>query len=592
MRKTSSIKSKLNKVIIIPAIFVLMLLIGAVLFNILLLKSTILQQLNFSTAIITEKANAYLNGAEILLNTISYSILDLDLQEKYNLLKETMINNGKFTIMYLLDEKGRVLVENTGTDKFRSFDLSGESFYKGAISTGKLFYSEPFISIFSDKISVTISLPIIRNNKIEGILIGELNLIELQHIIDNLTIIENASIFIADDFGRLIAHPNHNWVQERRIVIDNYFVKTGLNKNNYTGFYFDKNLKKWILGRTAKIKNNWLVVITQDRLRVIYPLFVFIVISIVGFIITIMFFLLLQLKNINKITEAIFLFIDKTESLSKGSYKEIQKDKVNSFSEINRLSRSFSRMIKAIKDRDRYLEQRVKDRTSELEKANKELELFSYSISHDLKAPIRAINGYSTLLEEEYKKELDENGKNYIEIIRNTSKKMGELIEGLLLLLKFKKTDLKIEKTNLSDIAQKIIMNYLALNLNRKINYYIEPNLYTFCDKLLINAVLENLINNALKFTEKKEIAEISLNKEIKNNKDIFILKDNGAGFDMNYYNKLFGIFQRLHHEHEFTGHGIGLAIVQSIIHKHGGEIWANSEIGKGTIFYFTLTKK
>ncbi|MFA5403467.1 MAG: PAS domain S-box protein [Ignavibacteria bacterium] len=235
------------------------------------------------------------------------------------------------------------------------------------------------------------------------------------------------------------------------------------------------------------------------------------------------------------------------------------------------------------------LEQRVIERTTQLEQANKELEAFSYSVSHDLRAPLRSIDGFSLALYEDYFNKLDDKAKDYLSRIRNSTKRMDELIDSMLKLSRVTRFELRYDKVDLSSLTKDIIDKLISDDVKRVAEFKIEENIVANGDQYLLKILLENLINNAWKYTSKKEKTIIELGSFKKESDVVYFIKDNGIGFDMKYYDKLFGAFQRLHSKKEFPGIGIGLATARRIIHRHSGKIWAESEIDKGTTFYFTL---
>jgi PAS domain S-box-containing protein len=235
------------------------------------------------------------------------------------------------------------------------------------------------------------------------------------------------------------------------------------------------------------------------------------------------------------------------------------------------------------------LEQRVAERTVQLEAANKELEAFSYSVSHDLRAPLRAIDGFSQALLEDCNDRLDEEGKGYLHHVREASQEMAQLIDDLLHLARVTRSEMRWEIVNLSELARVVVKELKDREPERSVIVNIEEGLVTHGDKRLLRILLSNLLGNAWKFTSKQESAEVSLGKEKKDDQILFFVRDNGAGFDMAYANKLFGAFQRLHSVREFEGTGIGLATVQRIVHRHGGRVWANGAVKHGATFYFTL---
>lgn len=238
------------------------------------------------------------------------------------------------------------------------------------------------------------------------------------------------------------------------------------------------------------------------------------------------------------------------------------------------------------------LEQRVKERTTELAAANKELEAFSYSVSHDLRAPLRGIDGFSKVLLERYSEQLDDRAKHYLDRIRAGTQRMGELIEDMLMLSRVTRAEMKRSIVNLSQIAQEVSENLNESQPERSVQWNITPEITALGDSALLRIVLENLLSNAWKFTSKCTQTQIEFGTTILPDRTLaYFVKDNGVGFDMAYVNKLFIAFQRLHSISEFPGTGVGLAIVQRIIHRHGGIVWAEGTINQGAIFYFTLSE-
>jgi len=245
--------------------------------------------------------------------------------------------------------------------------------------------------------------------------------------------------------------------------------------------------------------------------------------------------------------------------------------------------------VRSIKNHNQKLESEVAERTSQLQTANKELEAFSYSVSHDLRAPLRGIDGFSQILLEDYQEKLDDTGKDYIARIRAATTKMDELIDSLLKLSRISRFEMKFEKVNLSLIVRKITNDLQQSDQSRITEFIVPENITAFGDASLLNIVFENLLSNAWKFTSKKDKTVIEFGFFTENSKTIYYVKDNGVGFDMQYANKLFSAFQRLHSDKEYPGTGVGLTTVQRIIRRHSGDIWAESLLNVGTTFYFTL---
>jgi PAS domain S-box-containing protein len=236
-----------------------------------------------------------------------------------------------------------------------------------------------------------------------------------------------------------------------------------------------------------------------------------------------------------------------------------------------------------------HLNKELEQNINELQRVNMELEAFSYSISHDLRTPIRAIHGYTGILRDDYSDNLDESGKQVIRSIMRNAKKMGQLIDDLLAFSKIGRKELHFTSVNTDELVKHTIEELKKITPNLKTTIQVNELLPVQADYNLLTQVFINLISNAIKYSEPKEDAIVEIGSYKKDSEIIYYIKDNGVGFDMKYYNKLFGVFQRLHSEEAFTGTGVGLALVKRIVNKHGGHVWAESELGIGTTFYFSL---
>ncbi|HYG98474.1 MAG TPA: PAS domain S-box protein [Terriglobales bacterium] len=235
------------------------------------------------------------------------------------------------------------------------------------------------------------------------------------------------------------------------------------------------------------------------------------------------------------------------------------------------------------------LEDRVRQRTIELEVANKELEAFSYSVSHDLRAPLRSLDGFSHILLDEYRDKLDEEGQDFLRRLRSASQHMGQLIDSLLQLSRVSRSEMSREPVNLSAMAQQIVGELQKSAPDRQVTVTVGQDINAMADPRLTHVILQNLLHNAWKFTAKRADACIEFGTTMRDGKRVMFVRDNGAGFDMNYSNKLFGAFQRLHAASDFEGSGIGLATVQRVVRRHGGKVWAEGAPEQGATFYFTL---
>ncbi|HEX7423980.1 MAG TPA: ATP-binding protein [Terriglobales bacterium] len=267
--------------------------------------------------------------------------------------------------------------------------------------------------------------------------------------------------------------------------------------------------------------------------------------------------------------------------------------------EVGVLISTFNEMLAQIQERDAALgeahdrlEQQVQERTAQLNAANADLEAFSYSVSHDLRAPLRHIGAFSHILSEEYGSKMDPAAQEYLKRIQNGVKNMGRLVDDLLKMAQIGRKELVCVATDLNSILKDVLADLQPECEGRQIDWHIGGLPSVECDPGLVKQVFANLISNAVKYTRRREIAVIEVGQVEGDGASVIFVRDNGAGFDERYADKLFGVFQRLHRAEDFEGTGVGLSTVQRIIKKHGGDVWAKGEVDKGATFFFALTSK
>jgi signal transduction histidine kinase len=281
--------------------------------------------------------------------------------------------------------------------------------------------------------------------------------------------------------------------------------------------------------------------------------------------------------------------LNTTERLAKGDFTA-RTGRSGDSGEFGRLAQAFDEMAEALRLHREGLEDLVHTRTAQLEAANEELRSFSYSVSHDLRTPLRIVEGFSSRLLKKYEPLLDEKGQDCLFRIMSGCRRMSDIIDDLLSLSRVTRTEIKAEDVDVTALVREIAEELQRSDPNRRVEFHIHNGLAACGDHGLIRAALENLLGNAWKFTGKQPSAQITVGRRDLRGGSVLFVEDNGAGFDAACSDRLFSPFERLHPSEEFPGTGIGLAIVKRIVQRHGGRIWAEGEVGKGAVFYFTLS--
>jgi signal transduction histidine kinase len=292
---------------------------------------------------------------------------------------------------------------------------------------------------------------------------------------------------------------------------------------------------------------------------------------------------LIELSNIARVVSR-----DKNYSV-RATRVEVRDEFSGLIATFNEMLEEIQRQDAALRNAHDQLERRVQERTAQLHAANTDLEAFSYSVSHDLRAPLRHISAFSQMMSEEYGDTMNDGAKNYLQRIQDRAKTMAALIEDLLNMAQIGKKELEVKRTDLNDLVRNVLAEMQPECAGRKIEWKIDRLPEVQCEPGLMKQVFANLLSNAVKYSRRREVAVIEVRKLEEQGSTVIFVRDNGAGFNQQYADKLFGVFQRLHRAEEFEGTGVGLATVKRILQKHGGNIWATSEVDKGATFSFSL---
>jgi signal transduction histidine kinase len=440
------------------------------------------------------------------------------------------------------------------------------------------------------------------------VMVAEIDLQEIWGRLDGISVDETGRAYLVSREGVIIAHPDHS--QMGQLVDAN--LAPLLNGKEGSIEYRDQQDGKVLLASFSPVESipGWHLVVEQELGEVIAPINQ-LYYSTAAFLLLIVLLTLVGGEVISRIlVRPIKKLVRATETVA--SNHDLSQDiQVEGEDEVAKLAQAFNAMIASLRENQVVIQQHtdtlekaVKGRTdelldaqellvrhaSDLEFANKEMEAFSYSIAHDLRAPLRALNGYSQLLLEEYEDRLEDDGKDYLERIRKSSLQMTVLIDNLLKLSRMGRQEIVRQDVNLEELLRNVILELEPETHQRNIQWQIGGLPMVTGDRALLRVVLVNLLSNALKYTRSRLQAQIEIgSQEDVSMGTVIYVRDNGIGFDMKYQDRLFGVFQRLHSSEEFEGTGIGLATVRRIINRHGGKTWAEGKVEGGATFYFSL---
>jgi signal transduction histidine kinase len=486
------------------------------------------------------------------------------------------IREDTSTVLVQLLNRDRITILSSGKNGIRLYvniDSILPSIRPDTGTTGKIFAIQGLVYY-------PIIVPVIADKEIAGYLLRWRRISTSSKALEQLSQLmgTEAKLYIGNDDGKL-------WTDMMKIV-----PALPLSKQN------TNNIKQYsgingipMMAAVRPIPNTpWLVSLEMSQQKILVAAHRFLYWIIITGIVLIAAGILLAWIMSRNITRPLNKLTVAASAITAGDYSSLVK--IDRHDELGKLADTFNTMALQVKHSQDDLEKKVQDRTAKLEAANKELEAFSYSVSHDLRAPLRAISGYSMILKEDYATKLDAEANRIIDISITNVKMMGQLIDDLIAFSQMGKNEAMYDAVDMKILAESCIAELFHYNKENKYEVIINHLPCCHGNSSMIKQVWVNLIGNAIKYSSKELNPRIEIGcKEDESSMHVYFVRDNGIGFDMQYAHKLFGVFQRLHNQEEFEGTGVGLALVKRIIDKHKGQVWAESTSGEGAVFYFSL---
>ena len=547
--------------------------------------------------------NSLANNLRVVVDIHELRVLTS--QEQCDLLGVLQARQKAFSELTLLDSDGRERVRLSRLKTITTNDLCDRSKRREFLipqKEGRIYYSPVWLDATTGEPFMTIAVPLkdLQKGQVDGVLVADVLVKRIWDLVAGLTTGPGDDMYIVDTQGRVIAHRNPSVV-----LRDTYFELP-----EKQGFHSGLNGTSVVMAMDRiRLGDQVFVIVAEREADQALGLAIRTVWIIMSLLLVVLVFACgVGILTVRKIVYPIQSLTEVARAIQAG---ELSKEAhVESDDEIGELATAFNSMIRQLRqslktlqtevaERKRVeealqkahdeLEIRVEERTVELQAINRELEAFSYSVSHDLRAPLRGIDGFSQVLLEDYVDALDEKAKHYLQRVRAGTQNMGRLIDDLLNLSRIGRQPMEKKTVNLETIAREAYKTLEDEWKERKVNLTLHHCPSALADPNLMQIVFVNLFSNALKFTRNRATAEIELGCETTDEQTVFHVRDNGVGFDMKYADKLFISFHRLHRAEEYEGTGVGLSIVQRIIQRHGGRIWVESEVDVGTTFWFTL---
>jgi signal transduction histidine kinase len=467
-------------------------------------------------------------------------------------------------------------------------DLAFTAWYTELMRTGRTVMSNLHISTATQRPTIVIATPVRDTaGQIRGIWAGALKLAELSQIghggLERGTLQRYG--YITDQRGLIIAHQARlKYVQEQTDFSAVPPVRAALAGQSGVAQFVNPIERVEELGAYLPLAHSqWAVVYTVPTPVAFTPIVHLTRNIVVASAVLAVVLGLLSVRVVRRIVVPLDRLTAAAERIGTGDLT--QHIEVRTGDELERLAGAFNQMVTAVSEQETQLRLRAE----QLQQANSELEAFAYSVSHDLRAPLRALHGFSRILLEEHAPQLTDEAQHYLHLVRDNAQYMGQLVDDLLAFSRLSRQPLKLQRVVCTDLVRQVLVELGHEHEGRRVDITVGELPVCQADPILLKQVFVNLLANALKFTRQRDVAVITIGCREDGGECIYFVQDNGVGFDMRYVGKLFGVFQRLHSSEEYEGTGVGLAIVQRIIHRHGGRVWAEAAVDQGATFYFTL---
>ena len=496
---------------------------------------------------------------------------------------------GHFSSFSILDPvTGLVLASDRDESEGRYRD--NESFF--LVGREKTVVQGVYYAIWLEQPAMTIGTPV-RDDKGHtiAVLAGYMDLSELSEIMTyNVELSESEDTYLVNNFNFFVSEPRFGQSYALKKTTHTEGVQAGLSGREGVGFYPDYRGVP-VIGAFKWLPDYNMCILTEmDQAEAYQPIIHLRRLIMLSALFIVLAVLAMSWLFSRSLIRPLKRLLRGTKEIGRGHLDYTVATTADD--EIGALSRAFDQMSRQLKkttiSRDE-LSQHVRNRTAQLETVNQELEAFAYSVSHDLRAPLRAMDGFSTALLSNYTAQLDDQGRHYLNRIQAASQRMGNLIDDILSLSRVTRREMVTGKVDLSVVVRTILDDWVNENPDRKIKTIVADSIWVEGDLHLLRIAMENLIQNALKFSNSRDESFVEFGVRKSADESIFFVRDNGVGFDMAYAEKLFSPFQRLHAMNEFPGTGIGLVTVKRIITRHGGRIWPEAAIDQGATFFFTL---